>query len=62
MLGEEVEQVQQILTLFDHEHLVDMKNQAETLLENKDGNIPGAPYAGSILGLLREFTHQVIQH
>jgi hypothetical protein len=62
LLGEEVEHVQQILPLFDHEHLVDMKNQAESLLEDKDGNIPGASYAGSILGLLREFTLQVTQH
>lgn len=62
LLGEDVEQVQQILTLFDHEHLVDMKTQAETLLKDTKGNIRGAPYAGSILGLLRELTHQVTQH
>jgi len=62
LLGEDVEHVQQILTLFNHEHLVDMKNQAESLLNDRDGNIPGAPYAGSILGLLRELTHQVTQH
>jgi len=62
LLGEEEDTVSQILSLFDHEHLVDMLQQAETLLQEHDGNIPGAPYAGSILGLLRESTHQITQH
>jgi len=62
LLGEDVEQVSQILSLFDHEHLVDMTQQAETLLQGHSGNIPGAPHAGSILGLLRLSCDQTIQH
>lgn len=62
LLAEEVDVVSQILTLFDHEHLVDMHKQAESLLQGENGSIAGVPYAGSILGLLRESTHQVTQH
>lgn len=62
LLGEDVEHVSQILTLFDHEHLVDMTQQAEALLKDQPGNIAGAPYAGSVLGLLRESCNQVQQH
>jgi len=62
LLGEDVEQAAQILTLFDHEHLVDMTQQAESLLKDQSGNIPGAPYAGSVLGLLRESCDQTTQH
>ena len=62
LLGEDVEQVAKILTLFDHEHLVDMTQQAESLLKDQSGNIPGAPYAGSVLGLLRESCDQTKQH
>jgi len=62
MLGEAVDHVSQILTLFDHEHLVDMLQQAETLLKDHSGNIAGAPYAGSILGLLRESAGNITQH
>jgi hypothetical protein len=62
LLGEDVEQVGQILTLFDHEHLLDMAKQAESLLSAQAGNIPGAPFAGSVLGLLKELSSQVTQH
>ena len=62
LLGEDVEHVSQILTMFDHEHLVDMTQQAEKLLDAHSGNIAGAPYAGSILGLLRKSCEQVVQH
>ena len=48
--------------MFDHEHLVDMTQQAEKLLDAHAGNIAGAPYAGSILGLLRKSCEQVVQH
>ena len=62
LLGEDVDDVRQILTLFDDEHLLHMKNQAEKLLGEHTGSVPGAPYAGSILGLMREFAEQVTQH
>ena len=62
LLGEDVDAVQQILTLFDHEHLVEMKNQAEKLLNEYPGSVPGAPYAGSILALLQELSAQTTQH
>ncbi len=62
LLGEDVEEVGQILTLFDHEHLVDMTRQAEKLLDEHTGNIAGAPYSGSTLGLFRKSCEQVVQH
>jgi hypothetical protein len=62
LLGEDVDHVRQILTLFDHEHLVDMKRQAEEILNEYPGAIPGAPFAGSILGLLKDSSDQVTQH
>lgn len=62
LLGEDVEHVKQVLTLFDQEHLLDMAKQAESILSDETGNIPGAPYAGSILGLLKELGYQVTQH
>ena len=62
LLGEDVDDVQQILTLFDHEHLVEMTNQAGQLLEEYPGAIPGAPYAGSIFALLQDLAAQTTQH
>ena len=62
LLGEDVDDVRHILTLFDHEHLLEMKNRAEQILDQYTGAIPGAPFAGSILALMREFAEQVTQH
>lgn len=62
LLGEDVDEVRQVLTLFDDEHLLEMKNQAEKLMSEHAGSVPGAPYAGSILGLMRDLAAQVTQH
>ena len=62
LLGEDVDDVRQILTLFDQEHLVHMKQRAEELLNEYTGSIPGAPFAGSIFGLLQEYSQQLTRH
>jgi hypothetical protein len=62
LLGEDVDDVRQILTLFDQEHLVHMKQRAEELMNEYNGSIPGAPFAGSIFGLLQEYSQQVTRH
>ena len=62
LLGEDVDNVNLILALFDQEHLIDMQQQAETLLKNHAGNIRGAPYAGSILGLLQKTARIITTH
>ncbi len=62
ILGEEVEHAQHILSLFDHEHLVDLQKQAETLLAEHDGAVHGAPFAGSIAALLKEQAQATTHH
>ncbi len=55
ILGEDVDSARITLGLFDPEHIIELKNQAENLLENETGAIHGAPFASSILNLLREY-------
>ncbi len=55
ILGEDVDNARTILELFDPEHIIELKNQAEVLLKDEAGAIQGAPFAGSILDLLRRY-------
>ncbi len=62
ILGEDVDNARIILGLFDPEHIIELRNQAESLLKDETGAIHGAPFAGSILGLLRKYADNTTQH
>lgn len=62
ILGEDVDHARTIVRLFEPEHIIELKNQAENLLKDEAGAIHGAPFAGSILGLLREYADNTTPH
>lgn len=62
LLGEDIDVVPQIISLFDHEQIIVMYEQATEILKHQDNNIPGAPYAAQICQLLGEVASQEIKH
>lgn len=61
ILGEDTEHARHILSLFDHAFIVDLYHQAKQRMDGYNGTVQGAPYAGSILGLLKDYA-QVTTH
>lgn len=62
ILGEDIQYAGQILSLFDHEFIVDLHRQAETLLAEHDRVIHGAPHAGRILTMLKKQSKTTTHH